>query len=113
MSSEIVFSPQALSDLDEIWEYIDKRLLNRNAANRTVNGIIEQIMTLEEFPELGTLLYRYIGIGNRCRFLVCGNYLAFYRFEGRVYVDRVLYKRENYMSVLFPEQIFEDSDTDH
>ena len=36
------------------------------------------------------------------RFLVSGNYLAFYRAYGNtVYVDRILYGRRDYLRILF------------
>jgi plasmid stabilization system protein ParE len=36
------------------------------------------------------------------RFLVCGNYLTFYRVKGKdVYIDRILYGRRDYLRILF------------
>ncbi|MBE6578170.1 MAG: type II toxin-antitoxin system RelE/ParE family toxin, partial [Ruminococcaceae bacterium] len=36
------------------------------------------------------------------RFLVCGNYTAFYKVDGdEVHIIRVLYGRRNFMQILF------------
>jgi len=45
------------------------------------------------------------------RFLVCGNYLAFYRYkDATVYVDRILYGRRDYLKILFPEFVNHDDE---
>lgn len=107
MKIETLFSAEALADLDEIWEYIDKSLQNRDAANRTIDGILKKISLLEDFSELGMPLYQYLEIGRDYRILVCENYLAFYRYEKQVYIDRILYKRRDYIRALFPSETIE------
>ncbi len=38
------------------------------------------------------------------RYLVCGNYIVFYRYENeKVYIVRIIYARRNYMRILFGE----------
>ena len=104
--AKIQYSPKALRDLEEIGDYISGQLQNPIAALNTVNTIQDKIDTLEDFPQLGTLLsaiYNDIDVGDY-RFLVCLNYLAFYREEGNtVYIDRVLYGRRDYIKILFGE----------
>ena len=39
--NQVVFSPKAQADLDEIWEYISGKLMNPSAAESTVNGILD------------------------------------------------------------------------
>ena len=108
MKDNVHISPQAVSDLDHIWEYIAVGLDNQSAATRTVDGILDRVLLLGDFPEMGTQLYRYIGIGGEYRFLICGNYYAFYRCEGvDVYIDRILYKRREYLHLLFDGQSVE------
>ena len=42
--------------------------------------------------------------GTQFRYLVCGNYTAFYRAEpDAVYVVRILYGRRDFMRILFGE----------
>lgn len=57
---------------------------------------------LEDLPESGPRLSSVLNMDTDYRFLVCGNYLIFYRLEGQdVYIVRVLYGRRDYMKLLF------------
>ncbi len=49
--SGFVFHPDALADLNEIWEFIAAD--NLDAADRVLDEIQETIRTLVSFPELG------------------------------------------------------------
>lgn len=49
-------------------------------------------------------MFSVIDAGADYRFLISGNYMVFYRAVGSdVYIDRILYGRSNYMSVLFKD----------
>lgn len=87
MKNKILYTDEARCDLDSIWDYIALDLQNQQAAERLVNKIM---------------------------FLVCENYLIFYHTgKSVVTVDRVLYGRRDYLSVLFDktreEPLEEDS----
>ena len=102
--AKIEYSPKALRDLEEIGDYIAVDLQNPTAALNTVSKIQSKINKLENYPYIGTLLSAvYGGIDDDdYRFLVCLNYLAFYRVEGDiVHIDRILYGRRDYVSILF------------
>ena len=43
MQSKIDYSPRALKDLDEIWDYIEFELCNPSAAQNTVDGIMDKV----------------------------------------------------------------------
>ena len=102
--SKLHYSPAALHDLDDIWYYICTELGNPTAAANTVNYIQDNIGRLREFPEMGSPLGPVVMIETDYRFLVCGNYLAFYRSRsGDIYIDRILYGRRNYLKILFGE----------
>lgn len=49
--SEFVLHPEAVKDLDEIWEYISADSLD--AADRTIEEIYETIQSLVPFPYIG------------------------------------------------------------
>jgi len=49
--SGFVLHPGALTDLDEIWEFIAAD--NVTAANRVLDEILETIRSLVSFPEMG------------------------------------------------------------
>jgi plasmid stabilization system protein ParE len=100
--NKLYYSPEALNDLDEIWEYIFEDLQNPAAAQNTVNGILDSTEKLRDFSEMGPPLSSITEVEGDYRFLVCGNYLSFYRVKGEeVYVDRILYGRRDYLRILF------------
>lgn len=100
--NNINYSPKALSDLDEIWEYIAVKLSDKIAADRTIDGILNAVDQLESFPEIGTPLYFDTGLFSGYRYVICNNYLTFYRIAGNsVYIDRIIYGKRDYMHMLF------------
>ena len=103
MQSKIEYSPKAVRDLDEIWDYIENELCNPSAAQNTVDGIMDKIDDLAMFPESGAKLEFDNGLESGYRFVVFKNYLAFYRLrpDNVVYVDRIIYAGRDYMRILF------------
>ncbi|MDR0220922.1 MAG: type II toxin-antitoxin system RelE/ParE family toxin [Lachnospiraceae bacterium] len=102
--ARIIYSSEALRDLEKIGDYIAFELQNPTASLNTLNIIQDKISTLATFPRIGTLLSAicYGAEADDYRFLVCANYLAFYRVEGdNVIIDRIIYKRRDYIAVLF------------
>ena len=98
MRYKIQYSPEALIDLDEIWEYIQIELGNPDAAENVVSKMMDTIDALENFPEQGAPLSSVAGIESDYRFILSGNYMAFYRVEANfISVDRVLYQRREYL----------------
>ena len=96
--------------MDDIWDYIVSELQNRSAAERVINRIIDAVDPLKNFAEMGAPLSSIADIGTDYRFLVSGNYMVFYRVQGSdVYIDRVLYGRSDYMSVLFKDLLREET----
>ena len=107
--AEIRFSSDALDDMRRTKAYIAEELCSQSAALETIRGIMDRIRTLSDFPESGARLSSIVNIYTDYRFLVCGNYTAFYRYEqGAVYVIRVIYGRRDFMSILFNEHPKED-----
>ena len=56
MPGKVEYSPRAIRDLDEIWDYIDKNLGNTDAAQRIVSGIMDSIDSIAAFPKSGPKL---------------------------------------------------------
>ena len=110
MKNKIHYSPESRRDLDDIWDYIVSELQNRSAAERVINRIIDAVDPLKNFAEMGAPLSSIADIETDYRFLVSGNYMVFYRVQGNdVYIDRVLYGRSDYMSVLFKDLLREET----
>jgi len=98
------YSRESENDLYGIKEYISVELASPGAASRMVTYITKRIRDLEKFPEIGALLSSIVGIDTDIRFLVCRNYLVFYRVEGNdVFISRVLYGKRDYTTILFGE----------
>jgi len=102
--NKLLISPEARKDLEGIKTYISEELVNPIAAVNVVSRIIKSIKNLKDTPGIGRPLATKVSFETDYRFLVCGNYLAFYRYEDKiVYVDRILYGRRDYIRILFPE----------
>ena len=75
--TRIVWSTQAIDDLDAILAYIAKD--NATAARRVVARIVERTGRIEQFPESGSLVGED-GL-RRYRQIVEGNYRVIYRHD--------------------------------
>ena len=103
--SNIVLSFEAKNDLKEIKKYISNELDNDIAANNTISKITKGIRRLEQQPLMGTPSSSVIEFDTNYRFLVCGNYMVFYRFDDNmVFVSRIIYGRRDYMKILFKNE---------
>ena len=103
MKNDIVkinYSRAAIRDLEQIGDHIAEQLKNPQAALNTVNKIQSAIDKLADYSLIGAPLSSVYDTDYR--FLVCGNYLAFYRArESEVLIDRILYGRQDYIVILF------------
>ena len=104
--NKLFISPAAQEDLIEIKRYITEELGNPNSANKVIMRMTKRLRDLIDFPQSGALLSSKINLDVSYRYIVCDNYLAFYRVEkDEIYVDRVMYGRRDYMKVLFDDNI--------
>ena len=102
MKVAVKVSPEALKDLDEIYDYIANVLKSPDAADNTVNKILDKTDLLSDNPEIGTQLFFENNLFSGYRYMVSDNYLAFYRITNEsVVVDRVIYGKRDYMKILF------------
>ncbi len=101
---KLKISPEAKDDLVEIKSYISQDLCNQQTAENLVSKIINKISGLSEHPGIGAPLSSVVDINTDYRFLVCANYLIFYRCEDEiVFVSRILYGRRDYTRILFAD----------
>lgn len=102
LALEVVYSTEALRDLDAIWDWIATEHEEPSAAEHVVNGILDRIDELAEFPFLAPSLDSRCAIRSDWRFVEKHGYLAFYRVSGsRVFVDRILSGKSDYARKLF------------
>ncbi len=102
MKVSVKFSPEALKDLDGIYDYIANVLKSPDAADNTINKILDKTDLLSDNPEIGTQLFFENDLFSGYRYMVSDNYLAFYRITNEsVFVDRVIYGKRDYLKILF------------
>ncbi len=83
----IVKHPQALQDLDDIWDYIAED--NPRAADSFIDKIESKCITLANHPEIGP---RCETLSPALRFLAINSYLIFYHpLDDGIEVVRVLH----------------------
>lgn len=98
----VKFSPEALNDLDEIYDYIANVLNSPDAAKSTINKLLDKIDLLTYAPEMGKMLFFGNKLFSGYRYMISNNYLAFYRIgTDSVFIDRVIYGKRDYMKILF------------
>lgn len=102
MADRVLFySPLSKRDIDEIFDYIALELENQSSAADTVNAILNAAESLEDFPFIGSPVKGLPFTSDEYRFIGVRNYLVFYRVtETRIFVDRILYKRRDYIPLL-------------
>ena len=101
MSDRLRYSPQAQLDLDEIFDYFADELGNPQKGASVVSGILVAAQKIPgratRFPPVGPLPFT----ADEYRFLQVGSYVIFFRETGDVvYVDRVLYNKRDFASLL-------------
>ncbi len=100
--AKILISPEAKHDMLETKEYITEELGSPIAAKNVLDKITKHISKLSDFPKIGAPLSSITDIETDYRFLVCGNYTAFYRyFDDTVFIDRILYGKRDFVRILF------------
>ena len=97
----LLYSPLAQQDLDGIYQYISQTLHNPPSAKKIVMDILDGTEKLESFPFIGSIVEGLPAETGEYRVIGIHNYLVFYRVTaGHIFVDRVLYKRRDYLPLL-------------
>ena len=108
--TELLYTPQAHKDLHDIRSYINEELLNPSASVNVLTRITKKIRSLAKYPLMGSALSSIADVVTDYRYLVCGNYTAFYRYDSNaVYIIRILYGRRDFMKILFGA-VLDDND---
>ena len=101
MTEHLFYSPQAQLDLDEIYDYFANELNDTRKGQAVVGDILSAVERIPgralRYPIVGPLPFTT----DEYRFLAVGSYFVFYRAVSEsVYVDRILYKRRDFASLL-------------
>ena len=102
MAVEVVYSPEAWQDLDNIWEWIAIEHEEPSAAERTVSAILDRVDSVATFPFSAPALNSTCLIRSDWHFVEVKGYLVLFRVANeRLYVDRVLSGKSDYLRKLF------------
>ena len=96
LDADVVFTPAAERDLDDIW--FDIARLNPIAADQTIDNIRKRTEQLGRFPESGPLRPE---ISETARSLTEGNHLIFYALTNRrVEIVRIVHGARDLANLL-------------
>ena len=98
----IKYSIDFISDLDAIESIYRDVLLIPDSGKKIIAEILNVCDSIGVFPLIGIDLNSMIEIENDYRYVVCSNYLLFYRIEDDVPImTRALDGRMDYLKTLF------------
>ena len=103
------YTPEAISDIQEIRRYIKHTLRNPTAAARISKAILNTCSSLKAFPKMGMSVERKTGFETDLRMIPCENWIAVYRVEpdsNVVSIARIIDGRQDYMRILFGDMDF-------
>ena len=98
------YTPEAISDIQEIKRYIEHTLHNPTAAVRISKVILDACSTLKAFPKMGVNVEGKTGFESDLRMLSCENWIAVYRIGSDsdvISIVRIIDGRQDYMRILF------------
>ena len=91
----IVFSPQSLADLDDVWLYIAKDSVNE--ADKFIDKIYEKCLLFSESPQIGR---ERNDIAKGLRSFPVGDYVILYRIiNGDIEIARVFHGKRDYQNL--------------
>ncbi len=96
------YTPEARENVRNVKTYIAQQLRNLPAAERITANILQCCAQLKEQPYMDMSVTKRLGVESDLYYLICGNYIAFYRPEkDNISVIRILDRRTDYMQILF------------
>ncbi len=99
----IIIEKYAQKDLESIYNYISNNLVNKDAAIKLLNKIIDKFDTVALFPKSAPLINNEYVKNKNIRKLLVDNYIAFYEVDDiykEIRIIRIMYGMQNYIDVL-------------
>lgn len=110
---KLQINPEVIEDIAEIKRYIREDLCNPDAADRIAQKIVSAYKELKTSPFIGAPLDSVLEVKTDYRFLVCGNYLIFYKIkDDTISIYRVMNGRRDYCRQLFGTSYIDIADDD-
>lgn len=100
MRYNVELTDDALLDLDRVYNEIFKTCLDNKITKDYINGLLDKIEILSDFPESGAPLY--VGrTQSDYRYIIHKSYMAFYHFYNEtIFIDRIVYGKSDYLVTL-------------
>lgn len=100
---KIRYTPEAMRDMDEVWDGVYEASKEADVADRYVNDFIDEMEKKKEFPFSGIpIVYRGLFTGFYA--VHFKKYKAFYRVhDDYLEVIRIIMEKRDYMMILFGE----------
>ena len=100
---KIRFTPEAMRDMDAVWDGVYEASKEPDVADRYVNDFIEELEKKKQFPLSGIpLVYRGLFTGFYA--VSFKKYKAFYRVhDNYIEIIRIIMGKMDYMKILFGE----------
>ncbi|MBR3277218.1 MAG: type II toxin-antitoxin system RelE/ParE family toxin [Eubacterium sp.] len=100
MKYTVVYSPEALKDLDRVWDEVFTASADITVTGRYLDDLLDKVDEKSAFPFSGKPLY-YQDSFTGYYMIIFKAYLVFYRLDGHtLFVDRVLYGKSDYLRFL-------------
>ena len=94
---EVVYSQEAIRDLDDVWEQVAMTSKDRNITEKYLDDLQDAIEAMATHPKIGNPLY-YEETFTGYYHVKFKEYMAFYRIEdSKMLVDRILYAKMDYI----------------
>ncbi len=101
MASKLRYSPQALADLDKVWDDVWKVSKDYDTADKYADELAYELSKKKKAPKTGIPLY-YRGLFTGFYSVNYKAYKAFYRIkENYIEVARILPAKSDYIVLLF------------
>lgn len=100
MEYSIKLADQFLEEFEEICDYISNKLKNIDASNRLREKVIDNVLLLENSPQMYTKIEKIDRTERQYRRMVIDNYVILYTIEDiekMVYVVHIYYSGRNYL----------------
>ena len=100
MKYTVVYSPEALKDLDRVWDEVFTASADITVTGRYLDDLLDKVDEKPAFPFFGKPLY-YQENFTGYYMIIFKAYLVFYRLDSHtLFVDRVLYGKSDYLRFL-------------
>ena len=95
---DLVWSQQAVRDLEDAVDYIINTLKNPSAARKLYKEALKKAELMASVPYAGTRLKKLAGVETDFRYFLCNRWMIFSKtINNKVFIVRFLYAKSNYL----------------